>query len=107
MITKKETIQLWREKLGEDPAWALRGLMRIYAEQTESEKEYGVTAFHNGRGFTGVDADILTSFAKRFEWKGSLTGPQMAVLFDKMPKYATQLYRLTHPKKQEQAAEVA
>jgi hypothetical protein len=102
--TKKAQVAHYKEKLGTDARWALRGLMRVYAEQTESEKEYEVTAYTNGVGFTGVDADILTSFAKQYERRGSLSEKQMALLFKRMPKYAGQLLRLTAPKQTETVA---
>ena len=97
-MTKKETVAQWKEMLGSDPRWAIRGLLRIYQEQTPSEVDYEVSAYDNGVGFSGVDAEILTSFAKQYQRRGSLSEKQMNLLYKKMPRYAGQLYKLTNPK---------
>lgn len=103
-MTKKDTVALWKEKLATEPAWALRALIRIYEEQTPTEQDYEVTAYHNGVGFTGIDADILTSFAKQYQRKGELSPKQMDLLYKKMPRYAGQLYRLTYPNRKKVTA---
>lgn len=95
-MTKKATIANWKEQLGTNAAWALRGLMRIYEMQTPQEQEVELTVYHNGVGFSGVDADILTSFVKQYQRKGSLSEKQMNILFQRMPRYAGQLYKLTY-----------
>ena len=46
---------------------------------------------NNGIGFVHVDSENLTSFAKQFEERGSLSEKQLAILYKKMPKYADQL----------------
>jgi hypothetical protein len=104
-MTKAETIADWKEKLETNPAWALRALVVVYNEQTPTEQDYEVTAYTNGVGFTGIDAEILTSFAKqylnkveRFGRTATLSPRQMELLHKKMPKYAGQLYRLTQGK---------
>jgi hypothetical protein len=89
--TKKARIAHIREQLGTSAAWALRGLVRIYANQTADEQAVGTTKHHNDIGFTGADAEILTSFAQQYERRGSLSPKQMGLLFKKMPKYAKQL----------------
>lgn len=81
----------------------IRGLLLIYARQTADEQASETTKLDNGKGFTGVDAEILTSFAKqverhiatpkdqrRFATPLSPRG-QMPILRRKMKKYATQL----------------
>lgn len=98
---EKAIVALWKQNLGMNPQWAIRGLMRIYREQTENEKAIDRTEENNGVGFTGTDAEILSSFAKQVEkdtgkYPLALSPKQMAILFKRMPKYAGQLYRLTH-----------
>lgn len=92
--TKKAKVELIRDKLGNEPAWALKGLKRIYEFQTAHEQAAEQTELHNNVGFTGADGHILTSFAKQFERKGRLSEKQMGILFTRMPKYAKQLQRI-------------
>lgn len=91
-MTKKAALQELKEKLATDPRWATRGLLRIYSFQTESEQASETTSEDNGVGFTGVDADILSSFAKQVQAGRNLSQKQMDLLHKKMPKYAGQLY---------------
>ena len=94
--TKKARRAFIREKVGTETVWALRGLSRIYANQTADEQSSATTRNHNGVGFTSVDAEILTSFAQQVEQRGSLTPKQMHILFAKMPKYTNQLERMSN-----------
>ena len=89
--TKKARIEFLREKLGSNYAWAARGLVRIYEAQTADEQSAGNTRYHNGVGFSGPDAYILTSFAKQVNKGRTLKGKQLPILFNKMPRYAKQL----------------
>ena len=93
---KEYTIEEIREKLESDIRWAERGLVRIYQNQTVDEQELRETIHSNGVGFTGWDAEILTSFAQRSERGWGLTGPQKRVLFRRMPKYAGQLHKMAY-----------
>lgn len=89
--TKKARIAHIREALGSNANWAIRGMLRIYANQTEDEKESEETSHDNGIGFSGCDANILSSFAKQIEKGRAMSPKQMAIIFKKMPKYAAQL----------------
>lgn len=94
-ITQKAQIEFIREKITHDVNWAYRALMSLYMAQTEDEKNDGDTKHENGVGFTGLDADILTSFAKGYEHYGHLTEKQLNILYRKIGKYAKQLYRVS------------
>lgn len=87
-----------REKLKTDDRWLIRGLMAIYAGQTQEEKSIGATKEDNGIGFNGCDAEILTSFAQGFIMYGRLTPKQLAITRNKMVKYAGQLVKLAKAK---------
>ena len=91
--TQKESIAFIREMVSTRVDWAYRALMTIYMAQTEDEKACNDTKHENGVGFTGHDAEILTSFAKGYEQYGHLTDKQLRCLFNKIGKYAGQLYR--------------
>lgn len=98
MTTQKTyTISEFKSKLASDPQWAERAIVRLFEQQTPSEQDLEVTAYHNSRGFNGVDAEILSSFAKRIIGGRSLTTKQLAVAYKKLPKYARQLHRLAYP----------
>ena len=91
--TKKERVAFIREAMGNDARQAVRGMMRIYANQTADEQAVEDTKYHNGIGFAGCDATLLSSFAKQVERGRTLSPKQMAYVFKKMPKYAAQLER--------------
>lgn len=91
LTTKKDRTAYIKKRLSESSIWALRGLVRIYDNQTEDEKDTQSTREHNGIGFTGADAEILSSFAEQYKRRGGLYPKQMAILFKIMPKYAKQL----------------
>jgi hypothetical protein len=98
----------YKTKLAASHMWAIRGLVAIYAAQTADEQACETVSVDNGVGFTGIDGQILSSFAKQAEkkiaWvksKGykvdysrALSPKQFALLFKKMPKYAKQLHNV-------------
>lgn len=121
MATKKAKIEYFKVKLATDPKWAVQGLLRIFRNQTVEEQAHAQTTDHNGIGFTGQDAHILTSFANQvkrkqaechakgweIKWEWALSRKQMALLHCKMPKYAAQLLACSDQTKADQLAEVA
>ncbi len=98
LTTKKSKIAFIRERLQCDAAWAIRGLVKVYDYQTESEKNIGTTTDNNGVGFSGIDGDILSSFAEQVKKGRNLSPKQMSVVYGSMPKYATQLQRIVDSK---------
>jgi hypothetical protein len=91
--TKKERIEFIRENLSKDARWAIRGMLRVFANQTQDEQVQEDTKHHNGIGFTGADAHLLTSFSKQVHAGRTLSEKQMFHVFKRMPKYAAQLER--------------
>ena len=89
--TKKERVSFIREKLAISPQWAVRGMVKIFEYQTESEKISELTKEQNGVGFNGVDAEILSSFVKQVSKGRTLSPKQLSIVYKKMPKYAGQL----------------
>lgn len=96
--TKKDRISFLKTQLSTQATWALRGLVRIYEYQTASEQSSMTTHVHNGVGFSGADAEILSSYAEQYKRKGTLTEKQLAILLKKMPKYARQLDAIAQTK---------
>ena len=89
--TNKQVQMFLKQKLGTDCVWSLRALDKIYQNQTADEQSSGHTHYYNDVGFTGVDAEILTSFAEQLKSRGFLTEKQMRIVFKKMPKYWKQI----------------
>ena len=74
----------------------IKGLIRIYENQTDSEKQAYATMKDNGIGFNGADADFLTRMAKFYLDRGYLTGKQIDVVRKKMLKYSGQLTKIAN-----------
>lgn len=68
-----------------------RALVCVYNRQTASEKAAGVTAQHNGVGFSAGDADFGTSLAKRVLGKKPLSPKQLGAARNMMKRYRRQL----------------
>jgi hypothetical protein len=92
-MTKKELIAALKERLATDDLWALRALTVVYRNQTADEQARQQTIEHNGTGFSGPDAEILSSFAQQYQRRGTLSPRQMHLLRRKMPSYASQVAR--------------
>ena len=94
--TKKDTLIFVKTKLGTDKVWALKALIRIFQEnQTADEQAAQVTSHDNGIGFTGCDAQFLSSLAQNYLRYGRLSDKQMGFVFKKMPKYARQVVAMS------------
>lgn len=96
MITmrKKDLLAALKARLATDDRWALRALVVVYGNQTAAEQATQQTIEHNGIGFSGPDAEILSSFAQQYQRRGSLSPKQMHVLRRKIPSYAGQIARV-------------
>ena len=94
-ITKKLIKSYVRGKLGSDPTWASKALLKIFEFQTASEQSLETTSEANGIGFTGVDGEFLTSLAKQLKYRGKLSDKQMVYVLKKMPKYWNQILGIT------------
>jgi hypothetical protein len=89
--TKTERVAYIRAALSTDYGWASKGLLRIYDNQTADEKAVQETRVWNNIGFTGADANLLSSFAEQIRSGRSMSPKQVGLIFKKMPKYAKQL----------------
>jgi hypothetical protein len=77
-----------------DTRWLLRGIVAIFEKQTYDEQQSEATKEDNGIGFNGVDAYILSSFAKQIKQGRTLSPKQLPIALKKMPKYAGQLLKI-------------
>lgn len=97
MATKTYTQEEIRKLVGTDDLWAVRALLAIYERQTEDEKTNHMTKHENHVGFSGIDAEILTSIAEQAKRHG-LSAKQLALVKKRMPKYSRQLYEIAQSK---------
>jgi len=94
-ITKKQVKDFVKEKLTTDRIWATHALLKIFEFQTEDEQHFKDTMIDNGVGFNGVDGHILSSFATQLKKKRRLSEKQMVIVFKKMPKYWSQIIKIS------------
>ncbi len=92
------TKEMIKEKLLSDNRWLVRGILAIYHKQTYEEQTADATLKDNGVGFNGVDAFILSSFAKQLKQGRTLSMKQLLIARRKMPKYAGQLLQIAKEK---------
>ena len=90
-MSKKALVEQLRLRLASNDRWALRALLRIYQNQTADEQTRDTTLERNGIGFTGPDAEILSSFARQYQRRGCLSPKQMTILHRRIPAYARQI----------------
>lgn len=94
--TKKDTLLFVKQQLASNKVWALKALVRIYQEnQTADEQAAKVTSHDNGIGFSGCDAEFLSSLAEQYLRRGNLSDKQMSFVHKKMPKYARQVIAMS------------
>jgi hypothetical protein len=93
----KEVIQ---EKLASDIRWIERGVLVLFARQTEDEQSTSTTFFKNGVGFTGSDSRYLTYIAKYLMGGRHLSGRHLEKVASKMPKYWRQILEEIQMKKE-------
>ncbi len=94
--SKKWSKEEIRFRLETDNRWLFKGLLAIYDRQTEDEKSSEITKHENSIGFNGVDANILTAFAKHYKEHGWLSKKQIDLTRKKMLKYSSQLSRIAN-----------
>jgi hypothetical protein len=87
-IWSKETIQ---ELLDTNGNAVYRAMVQIYDKQTAEEQQCQDTHLYNSVGFTGVDAEIMSSFTEYYNKWGKLSPKQMIIARKKMKKYWKQL----------------
>lgn len=100
-ITQKQIRSFLKKKLSTDEAWALRALVRIHEFQTVDEKVSGFTREDNSVGFSGCDAEFLTSLTRQYLTRGTLSPKQMVFVFKKIHRYWGQVKTLVPAEKLE------
>ena len=100
MKNEKAVKTFLKTKLATDKAWACRAVVKLYERQTLAEQSAERTEEHNGIGFTGTDAEFLSSIAKKLNSGWNMTEKQMAWIFKKIPKYWRQIWSMIPAEKQ-------
>jgi hypothetical protein len=77
-----------------------KAIVKLYEFQTRDEQMSHSTKEHNGVGFNGVDAEIMTSFAEFYKKRGYLTEKQLRIARKKIMKYAGQLCKIANANKE-------
>ena len=91
-ITSKEVlIKTLKEQIATRDNQAVKALITVFNNQTSVEQDNDCTDCYNGVGFTGVDAEFMSSLAKQYLKKGYLSENQISYVKKTMPKYARQL----------------
>lgn len=93
-VGKKWTVTDVKRLLCDREDARLKALLLIFNYQTAEEKQIEATYNKNNVGFSGADGKILTSFAKQYSKFRSLSTKQLTILQKKMPKYASQIFRI-------------
>jgi len=101
--TTEQAKLMVRENIAQDDTWLIRGILALYARQTQDEKDSESTEHDNKMGFNGFDAEILSSFSKQIlawqaqavkQYASPLSAKQVSLARKKMGKYAGQLARI-------------
>lgn len=91
-----DTSKVWGKSdiqrlIQDKPSAAIRALVLVYNNQSDSEKASEATLGENGVGFTKFDATILSSIAEQYSFKKYLTVKQEKVVQKRMLKYWKQI----------------
>ena len=92
VFTMKNAIKTYiQNQLATNQAWAVKALVKLYTYQTADEQTIGRTKEDNNVGFSGVDSEILSSFAVQVNRGRNLSVKQMAIVYKRMPRYWRQV----------------
>jgi len=86
-------VDIYRERLGNDSGFAVKGLMTVFKNQVSDEVTSECTVYNNKRGFNKSDAKFLSQVAKRVCDHERLSFDDICKLQRRMPKYAAQIVR--------------
>lgn len=100
--------EMVKHNMQEADSTVIRSLLMVYANQTSDEQESEHTKYDNKVGFSGVDSQILTSFAKQVQrfyasknrtYGSPLSEKQMRLCRRLMMRYAGQVARILRSQK--------
>ena len=88
--TKLQVEAFVKMKLKMDIEWAKKALLKIYDNQTQEEREKGMSIDENEIGFNRLHGPILTAIAKKLKRRQPLIPGEIEKIHFIMPKYAAQ-----------------
>lgn len=89
--SKKKLLQGLKYQISHNTEKARRALLLVYSKQTAFEQNSGRTLEYNCKGFTTLDAKILTGIAIFYKNHNFLTPRQDQIVKRLIPKYAGQI----------------
>lgn len=102
----KNATSMIKSNVEDSDKWLMRAILAIFECQTYDEQNSESTKHNNSIGFNGVDAHIMSSFAKQIlvwnrhvkagtnRYNSPLSDKQLRIARRKMTKYAKQLARI-------------
>lgn len=93
---KKWTKEEIRFNMETNDKWLFRGLLAIYARQTEDERSSEITKHDNAVGFNGVDSNFLSRAAVFYKSNGFRTKVHKEAVRKAMLKYSGQLAKIAN-----------
>lgn len=93
-MKQKDAVEFIKTKIVTNDQWLFRSIIAIFNKQTESEKNILHTYEKNKVGFSGVDGEIMSSFATQIIKRNSLSDKQKLVAKKCMIKYSGQLLKI-------------
>ena len=97
--TRQQVISFVKLKLTFDNKWMLRGFLRLWGNQTNSEKMNYISHGHNHFGFNKIDSLMMTTIYRRYQLEKRISDGHMEYLKGKIPKYAAQISSFSDEKK--------
>jgi len=91
--SKKAIAEAIKVQITSNDNQAIKAMLKVYEYQTDDEQAGGYVRHDNGMGFAATDSEILTSFCHQYERKGWLSAKQIAIIKNKIGKYAGQLLK--------------
>lgn len=115
----KNASSMIKSNIEQDDRWLFRAVIAIFNRQTNDEKNSESTKHNNSVGFNGVDANIMSSFAKQIliwnrhvkagtnRYDKPLSDKQLRIARRTMMKYSGQLARISKANAQRELISVA
>lgn len=102
---KTWTKEMIKDLIFKNDVAVYRGIVAIYERQTQDEKLDPGAHHHNGVGFSGIDAGIMSSFAEQIirfnndknpKYKNPLSPKQLELARKKIARYSRQLAEIAN-----------
>ena len=97
--TRKQIISFMKLKLSFDNKWILKAFLRLWKNQTDTEKSNYISHGHNHFGFNKLDSLRMTTIYRNYCKEKKVNENEMNYLKRKISKYAAQICSFTDPNK--------